>query len=227
MRFQRSRRLIDSGKPVFGICLGHQMLGLAIGAKTCKMHQGHHGANHPVKDFTTGKVEITSMNHGFAVDRDTLPAEAEETHRSLFRRLQLRFAVEGQAGCSRCNTTPKPRPAPRTAITLFQRFINLIREEKGLPSLEERRQITDRQVFFAVMFFARLAGMNELPRQTQESADHPGRRGGTPGSAGTLEEFERLTELGVFTEEDRIELIGGNLFPCRPKAIGMRFCATS
>ncbi len=78
------KRLIDSGLPVFGICLGHQMLGLAIGAKTKKMHQGHHGANHPVKDFTTGKVEITSMNHGFAVDGETLPAEVEETHRSLF-----------------------------------------------------------------------------------------------------------------------------------------------
>ncbi|HEX6001109.1 MAG TPA: glutamine-hydrolyzing carbamoyl-phosphate synthase small subunit, partial [Hyphomicrobiaceae bacterium] len=74
------KRLVDSGLPVFGICLGHQMLGLAIGASTMKMHQGHHGANHPVKDFTTGKVEITSMNHGFAVDRDTLPAGVEETH---------------------------------------------------------------------------------------------------------------------------------------------------
>src|SRR6476659_8298268 len=76
--------LVDSGLPVFGICLGHQMLGLAIGAKTLKMHQGHHGANHPVKDFTTGKVEITSMNHGFAVDRESLPANVEETHVSLF-----------------------------------------------------------------------------------------------------------------------------------------------
>ena len=65
------RKLIASGLPVFGICLGHQMLGLAIGARTHKMHQGHHGANHPVKDFTTGKVEITSMNHGFAVDLGT------------------------------------------------------------------------------------------------------------------------------------------------------------
>src|SRR5439155_20715777 len=67
------RKLVESGKPVFGICLGHQMLALALGAKTQKMHQGHHGANHPVKDFTTGKVEITSMNHGFTVDRATLP----------------------------------------------------------------------------------------------------------------------------------------------------------
>src|SRR5258706_1695978 len=76
--------VIDSNVPTFGICLGHQMLGLAVGAKTMKMHQGHHGANHPVKDMTTGKVEITSMNHGFAVDRDSLPESAQETHVSLF-----------------------------------------------------------------------------------------------------------------------------------------------
>src|SRR5207244_9951952 len=74
------RKLVDSGKPVFGICLGHQMLALALGAKTQKMHQGHHGANHPVKDFTTGKVEITSMNHGFTVARATLPKGVVETH---------------------------------------------------------------------------------------------------------------------------------------------------
>src|SRR5262249_61978637 len=67
------KKLIQSGKPVFGICLGHQMLPLALGAQTLKMHQGHHGANHHVKDFTTAKVEITSMNHGFTVDRASLP----------------------------------------------------------------------------------------------------------------------------------------------------------
>ncbi len=78
------KKLVESGLPVFGICLGHQMLGLALGGTTAKMHQGHHGANHPVKDFTTHKVEITSMNHGFAVDRASLPAKVEETHVSLF-----------------------------------------------------------------------------------------------------------------------------------------------
>src|SRR5258708_8999757 len=78
------RNLIDRGLPTFGICLGHQMLGIAVGGRTMKMHQGHHGANHPVKDLTTGKVEITSMNHGFAVDRASLPDHVQETHGSLF-----------------------------------------------------------------------------------------------------------------------------------------------
>jgi carbamoyl-phosphate synthase small subunit len=131
------RKLIASGLPVFGICLGHQMLGLAIGARTHKMHQGHHGANHPVKDFTTGKVEITSMNHGFAVDRDTLPAEAEETHRSLFDgsncglRLKTRpvFSVQYH---------PEASPGPEDSHYLFRRFVNLMREKKGLPPIGER-----------------------------------------------------------------------------------------
>ena len=76
--------LLETKVPLFGVCLGHQLLGLAVGAQTVKMPQGHHGANHPVKDFTTGKVEVVSMNHGFAVDRASLPANAEETHVSLF-----------------------------------------------------------------------------------------------------------------------------------------------
>ena len=92
------KKLVASGLPVFGICLGHQMLGLALGAKTKKMHQGHHGANHPVKDFTTGKVEITSMNHGFAVDRDTPAGGGRGDARLAVRRLQLRAAAQGQAG---------------------------------------------------------------------------------------------------------------------------------
>ncbi len=78
------RQVVESGTPTFGICLGHQMLGLALGGKTMKMHQGHHGANHPVKDLTTGKVEITSMNHGFAVDKESLPDNVDQTHISLF-----------------------------------------------------------------------------------------------------------------------------------------------
>jgi carbamoyl-phosphate synthase small subunit len=131
------KRLIDSGLPVFGICLGHQMLGLAIGAKTRKMHQGHHGANHPVKDFTTGKVEITSMNHGFAVDGDTLPAEAEETHRSLFDGSNCGLRLKGKPVFS-VQYHPEASPGPEDSHYLFTRFINLIREKKRLPALEER-----------------------------------------------------------------------------------------
>ncbi len=92
------RGVIESGMPIFGICLGHQMLGLALGAKTVKMHHGHHGANHPVKDLTTGKVEITSMNHGFAVDSRSLPDGVEETHVSLFDGSNCGLRLTGPAG---------------------------------------------------------------------------------------------------------------------------------
>src|SRR5947209_18627477 len=92
------QQVIASGTPTFGICLGHQMLGLAVGAKTMKMHQGHHGANHPVKDETTGKVEITSMNHGFAVDQATLPKGATQTHISLFDGSNCGIALDGKPG---------------------------------------------------------------------------------------------------------------------------------
>jgi carbamoyl-phosphate synthase small subunit len=131
------KKLIDSGKPVFGICLGHQMLGLAIGAKTTKMHQGHHGANHPVKDFTTGKVEIASMNHGFAVDRDTLPPEAEETHRSLFDGSNCVLRLRDRPVFS-VQYHPEASPGPEDSHYLFTRFINMIRERKGLPIRKER-----------------------------------------------------------------------------------------
>ena len=92
------QQVIDSGTPTFGICLGHQMLGLALGGKTMKMHQGHHGANHPVKDLTTGKVEITSMNHGFAVDTTTLPNNVAADACLAVRRLELRHRADRQAG---------------------------------------------------------------------------------------------------------------------------------
>ena len=131
------KKLIHSGKPVFGICLGHQMLGLAIGAKTRKMHQGHHGANHPVKDFTTGKVEITSMNHGFAVDGATLPAEAEETHRSLFDGSNCGLRLKDRPVFS-VQYHPEASPGPEDSHYLFTRFINLIREKKGQPARKER-----------------------------------------------------------------------------------------
>ena len=90
--------LLETKIPMFGICLGHQLLGLAVGASTVKMAQGHHGANHPVKDLTTGKVEIVSMNHGFAVDRASLPANAEETHVSLFDGSNCGIALDRPPG---------------------------------------------------------------------------------------------------------------------------------
>ena len=131
------RKVIEAGVPTFGICLGHQMLALALGAETMKMHQGHHGANHPVKDFTTDKVEITSMNHGFAVDRDTLPAGVKETHVSLFDGSNCGIAVEGKPIFS-VQYHPEASPGPRDSHYLFTRFMNLIRAKKG-QNLEPER----------------------------------------------------------------------------------------
>ncbi|PWB60663.1 MAG: carbamoyl phosphate synthase small subunit [Bradyrhizobiaceae bacterium] len=123
------RDVIASGVPTFGICLGHQMLGLAIGARTMKMHQGHHGANHPVKDLTTGKVEITSMNHGFAVDRATLPANVEETHVSLFDGSNCGLALKDKPVFS-VQYHPEASPGPRDSHYLFARFVDLMRRHK-------------------------------------------------------------------------------------------------
>ena len=123
------RQVIDSGTPTFGICLGHQMLGLALGGKTMKMHQGHHGANHPVKDLTTGKVEITSMNHGFAVDGKTLPAEAQETHVSLFDGSNCGIALKDRPVFS-VQYHPEASPGPRDSHYLFARFVELMRQQK-------------------------------------------------------------------------------------------------
>ena len=117
------KKLIDSGTPTFGICLGHQMLGIALGGKTMKMHQGHHGANHPVKDLTTGKVEITSMNHGFAVDRGVAAEECRADARLAVRRLQLRHRARRTSRCSRCSTIRKPRPA-RATVTISSRALS-------------------------------------------------------------------------------------------------------
>jgi carbamoyl-phosphate synthase small subunit len=123
------RKLIDTGLPVFGICLGHQMLGLALGAKTVKMHQGHHGANHPVKDFTTGKVEITSMNHGFAVDRASLPQGVTETHVSLFDGSNCGIALEGKPVFS-VQHHPEASPGPQDSHYLFQRFAQMMEAKR-------------------------------------------------------------------------------------------------
>ncbi|CAN7603859.1 glutamine-hydrolyzing carbamoyl-phosphate synthase small subunit [Phenylobacterium sp. LjRoot225] len=115
------RKLVESGVPVFGICLGHQMLSLALGAKTTKMDQGHHGANHPVKDLTTGKVEIVSMNHGFTVDRDSLPAPVVETHVSLFDGTNAGIALKDRPVFS-VQHHPEASPGPTDSLYLFERF---------------------------------------------------------------------------------------------------------
>ena len=124
------QKLIASGKPIFGICLGHQMLGLALGAKTKKMHQGHHGANHPVQDFTTGKVEITSMNHGFTVDRDTLPQGVTETHVSLFDGSNAGLSLDGHPVFS-VQYHPEASPGPQDSHYLFTRFVGEMEKAKG------------------------------------------------------------------------------------------------
>jgi len=119
------RKLVDSGTPVFGICLGHQMLSLALGAKTVKMDQGHHGANHPVKDLTTGKVEIVSMNHGFTVDRDSLPAPVVETHVSLFDGTNAGIALKDRPVFS-VQHHPEASPGPTDSLYLFERFASFM-----------------------------------------------------------------------------------------------------
>ncbi len=123
------RDLLKTDVPLFGICLGHQMLALALGARTSKMHQGHHGANHPVKDHTTGKVEIVSMNHGFAVDSDSLPVGVEETHVSLFDASNCGLTLAGKPVFS-VQHHPEASPGPQDSHYLFQRFAAMIRARK-------------------------------------------------------------------------------------------------
>ncbi|MCR9069248.1 MAG: glutamine-hydrolyzing carbamoyl-phosphate synthase small subunit [Rhodobacteraceae bacterium] len=115
------RGVLDADLPVFGICLGHQMLALALGARTIKMNHGHHGANHPVKDLDTGKVEITSMNHGFTVDSQTLPEGVRETHVSLFDGSNCGIAVDGRPVFS-VQYHPEASPGPQDSFYLFERF---------------------------------------------------------------------------------------------------------
>ncbi|WP_336276512.1 glutamine-hydrolyzing carbamoyl-phosphate synthase small subunit [Bartonella sp. CB178] len=125
------KALIENNIPIFGICLGHQLLALAVGAKTVKMHQGHHGANHPVKDLTTGKVEIVSMNHGFAVDSASLPQYVEETHVSLFDGSNCGIKFTEKPVFS-VQYHPESSPGPQDSHHLFQRFCNLIIDHKKI-----------------------------------------------------------------------------------------------
>jgi carbamoyl-phosphate synthase small subunit len=134
------QKLMETGKPMFGICLGHQLLGLAVGGRTSKMHQGHHGANHPVKDLTTGKVEITSMNHGFAVDAESLPAGVTQTHVSLFDGSNAGLSVDGKPIFS-VQYHPEASPGPRDSHYLFTRFLNQVRAQKGLEERPESEKL--------------------------------------------------------------------------------------
>jgi len=124
------RELLEKKVPTFGICLGHQMLALAVGGQTMKMKQGHHGANHPVQDKTTGKVEIVSMNHGFAVDPASLPAHAVETHVSLFDGSNSGFALTDRPAFS-VQHHPEASPGPQDSHYLFKRFVEMMDAEKA------------------------------------------------------------------------------------------------
>ncbi|KQR81399.1 carbamoyl phosphate synthase small subunit [Sphingomonas sp. Leaf343] len=116
------RQLLDTKLPLFGICLGHQLLGLAVGAITTKMFQGHRGANHPVKRLSDGAVEITSMNHGFSVERDSLPAGVTETHVSLFDGSNAGLELDGGRAFS-VQYHPEASPGPQDSFYLFERFV--------------------------------------------------------------------------------------------------------
>src|SRR6185295_6447016 len=125
-----TRAILDAGRPLFGICLGHQILGLALGGKTYKLRFGHHGANHPVMDLGTGKVEITSQNHGFAVDVDSLAGKATLTHVNLNDR-----TVEGMkldaAPVFSVQYHPEASPGPHDSAYLFERFVKLMKKRSA------------------------------------------------------------------------------------------------
>ncbi|MEL6681732.1 MAG: glutamine-hydrolyzing carbamoyl-phosphate synthase small subunit [Pseudomonadota bacterium] len=125
------KSVLEAEIPVFGICLGHQMLALALGAETIKMNHGHHGANHPVKDMETGKVEITSMNHGFTVDSQTLPEGVIETHVSLFDGSNCGIRLDGKPVFS-VQYHPEASPGPQDSYYLFERFAAAMADKKQL-----------------------------------------------------------------------------------------------
>ncbi len=120
------RQLLETKLPLFGICLGHQLIGIAVGGKTTKMFQGHRGANHPVKRLSDGAVEITSMNHGFAVDRETLPANARETHVSLFDGSNCGIELTDRPAFS-VQYHPEASPGPQDSLYLFEKFVGMLR----------------------------------------------------------------------------------------------------
>ncbi|MGE0109535.1 MAG: glutamine-hydrolyzing carbamoyl-phosphate synthase small subunit [Bdellovibrionales bacterium] len=124
------RAVLDKNIPLFGICLGHQMLALALGAKTTKMPRGHRGANHPVKDLQTGKVEITSQNHGFMVMPETLPENAEVTHISLFDKSNEGLRLKDKPAFS-VQYHPEASPGPHDSHYLFERFVEMIKKGSG------------------------------------------------------------------------------------------------
>ena len=124
------KALIETGLPIFGICLGHQILALALGARTRKMHLGHRGANQPVKDLVTGKVEITSQNHGFVVVEESLPAGVEASHLSLFDGSNEGLRVKGRPVFS-VQYHPEASPGPQDSHYLFERFVAAIEAHKG------------------------------------------------------------------------------------------------
>ena len=124
------RTLLDHDLPIFGICLGHQMLALALGARTVKMSHGHHGANHPVRDVETGRVEITSMNHGFAVDAQTLPEGVLETHVSLFDGSNCGIRMAERPVFS-VQHHPEASPGPQDSAYLFERFTRAMEQRRG------------------------------------------------------------------------------------------------
>jgi carbamoyl-phosphate synthase small subunit len=127
------RGVLDSGKPLFGICLGHQLLAIALGAKTYKLERGHRGANQPVKDLGTGRVEITSQNHGFAVDEATLPAGVRVTHVSLFDGTNEGIACDGRPVFS-VQYHPEASPGPSDSHYLFERFVGMLDAAQASPS---------------------------------------------------------------------------------------------
>ena len=134
------REILETDIPVFGICLGHQLLALALGAKTVKMHHGHRGANHPVKDLRSERVEITSQNHGFVVDPDSLPEGVECTHRSLFDNTVEGIRVTGRPVRS-VQFHPEASPGPEDSHHFFEQFVRQVRSNK-----KENREVSHNRV---------------------------------------------------------------------------------